>query len=34
MTRKKFQKVGQDALDEQKERWSQVVAAGQKAVKG
>jgi gas vesicle protein len=31
---KKIQKVGQDALDDQKERWSQVVEAGQKAVKG
>jgi gas vesicle protein len=31
---KKIQQRGQDALDEQKERWSPVVEAGQKAVKG
>ena len=30
----KIQKRGQDMLDEQKERWSPVVEAGQKAVKG
>lgn len=30
----KIQQRGQDLLDEQKERWTPVVAAGQKAVNG
>ncbi len=30
----KIQQRGQDMLDEQKERWSPVVEAGQKAVQG
>ena len=30
----KIQQRGQDMLDEQKERWSPVVEAGQKAAKG
>ncbi len=30
----KIQQRGQDLLDEQKERWSPVVGAGQKAVNG
>jgi len=33
-TIKKIQQRSQDALDEQKERWSPLVEAGQKAVKG
>jgi len=31
---KKIQQRGQDVLDDQKERWSPLVEAGQKAVKG